>query len=317
MSTRNPSLGVPSCLDAKTPFVGTPSLGSRLLEWSIVHRIRLSNGIRALIATAAAALGAALCLILGAQAHAAVTGTVYSGQGNYRYINHRAQPSTSSRIVGDSSPGDQILMTCRTTGTRIENDSRWVRAGSYYIADAFIVENTNDLPSCGSTSPQSPATGQKTVPITMQKQVESQWCWDASGLTIAKFWGFTGYDQHEFCLLAAAGRWLDCNNRPATLDDMANGLARMGIADSGDSVSRISFSQATRQIQSGRPFAVRIGWRSGGGHINVIYGYDPHSQMIAVGDPWPNTQTYTWWDYNKYANNSQFEWTHSRINIHN
>ncbi|MFD0527791.1 hypothetical protein ACFQ1I_12400 [Kitasatospora arboriphila] len=50
--------------------------------------------------------------------------------------------------------------------------------------------------------------------------------------------------------------------------------------------------------------------------MNVIYGYDSTSNMIAVGDPWPSTQTYTWWNYNTYVNNNSFQWTHSRIGIH-
>ncbi|MEU2718441.1 papain-like cysteine protease family protein [Streptomyces sp. NPDC007205] len=280
--------------------------------------------MRALIAAVTATLGVALGLAIGTQAQAAVTGTLYGGQGKYSVINQRSQPSTSSTIVGRSRVGDRISMTCRTVGITVENDSRWVRSGSYYIADAFIAENTNDLPPCNGnpdpdtpTPPGTPTTGQKTVSIKMQKQVQSQWCWDASGLTIAKYWGFTGYDQHDFCQLAATGRWVNCNNQPATLDDMANGLDRMGIADSGDSISRASFSETTQQIKAGHPFAVRIGWRSGGGHMNVIYGYDSASRMIAVGDPWPDTQTYTWWAYDKYSSNNQFEWTHSRINIHN
>lgn len=302
----------------------------------MVHRVRLSKRVKALIAAFTATLGVALGLAIGTQAQAAVTGTLYGGQGGYTLINQRSQPSTSSTVVGRSRVGDQLAMTCRTTGTRVENDSRWVRSGSYYIADAFITENTNSLPTCSgdpdpgdSTTPGTPTspdtsatpgiqtTGQKTVDIKMQKQVQTQWCWDASGLTIAKYWGFTGYDQQAFCQLAASGRWVNCNNQPATLEDMANGLAKMGIADSGESISRASFSQTTDQIKAGHPFAVRIGWLSGGGHMNVIYGYDSTSRMIAVGDPWPDTQTYTWWAYDKYASNNQFEWTNSRINIHN
>ncbi|WP_258527598.1 papain-like cysteine protease family protein [Streptomyces sp. NBRC 110611] len=281
--------------------------------------------MKALIAALTAALGVVIGLTVVAPAQAATTGTLYGGKGNYTYINQRSQPSTSSDAAGYAHVGDDISMTCRTTGTPVENNSRWIYSGSYYIADAFVTENTDKLPSCGGTTgpgttptaPATPTAGQKTVGIDMVKQVQNQWCWDASGLTIAKFWGFTGYDQNDFCRLAASGRWLDCNNQPATLEDMANGLAKMGIASSGDSVRRPSFSQVAQQIDAGRPFGVRFGWHSGGGHMNVIYGYDGGSNMIAVGDPWPTTQTYTWWDYDNYANNSRFEWTHSRINIHN
>ncbi|MFB7175855.1 papain-like cysteine protease family protein [Streptomyces sp. NPDC056254] len=155
----------------------------------------------------------------------------------------------------------------------------------------------------------------KTLGIDMQKQVKSQWCWDASGATIAKYWN-RPVSQEQFCQLAARGRWVNCNNKPATLEDMANGLAQLGLPNSGRSLYRsATFSESTAEIAADRPFAVRIGWRTGGGHMNVIYGYDQTSNMIAVGDPWQTTQTYTWWNYATYASNSSFQWTHSLIGI--
>ncbi|MQS11144.1 hypothetical protein F7Q99_02290 [Streptomyces kaniharaensis] len=213
-------------------------------------------------------------------------------------------------------------MSCRTTGDAVENNSRWIRSGSFYIAAAFIRESTDSLPVCGSTPnpgptpPTTPTTAQ-SLKITMLKQVKTQWCWDASGLTIANYWGKTGVSQEDFCRLASQGTWVNCNNQPATLEDMANGLARIGLGNSGRSLSRnASFAESAAEITAGRPFGVRIGWRSGGGHMNVVYGYDPTTNMIAVGDPWPSTQTYTWWNYASYANNNSFQWTHSRIGIH-
>jgi hypothetical protein len=307
----------------------------------MVHKFRVSKRLKALIAAVTATLGVVLGLALVNQAQAAATGTLAGGQGHYSYINQRSLPSVSSKAVGYSRVGESVSMTCRTTGTPVENNSRWIYTGSYYIAAAFITESTDSLPTCrGTTDPVTPSTStapaapttdpaapttdsvtttgsQKTANIDMEKQVQNQWCWDASGLTIAKYWGFTNYTQQDFCRLAATGRWLNCNNQPATLEDMANGLAQMGIADSGDSTARPSFTEIARQIDAGRPLGVRFGWHSGGGHMNVIYGYDKASDMIAVGDPWPTTQTYTWWDYDNYANNDRFEWTHSRINIHN
>ncbi|WP_371502044.1 hypothetical protein OG871_33850 [Kitasatospora sp. NBC_00374] len=279
-----------------------------------MHRLRASRRKKTLIAAIVAALSGALVFGIGALAQAGlVSGTVVGGQGRYSTVNQRAQPSISAQIKGVSRVGDKVPMSCRTTGDTVENNSRWIWSGSYYVADAFIQENTGSLPVCGATRP----TGQTALAITMQKQVKSQWCWDASGLTIASYWGRTGYSQADFCRLAAQGTWVDCNDQPATLEDMANGLARMGLASSGRSLYRAaSLGESGDEIAGGRPFAVRIGWRSGGGHMNVVYGYDSGSNMIAVGDPWPSTQTYTWWNYSTYASNNSFQWTHSRIGIH-
>ncbi|MEV7024524.1 papain-like cysteine protease family protein [Kitasatospora sp. NPDC093558] len=289
-----------------------------------MHRRRMSRRKKALITVTATALSGGLVVGLGAFAQAdLVNGTVTAGKGRFTNINHRAQPSLSAQIKGSSKIGDKVGMTCRTTGDAVENNTRWIQSGSYYLAAAFIKENTDTLPVCGSTTPtpsptttDTSATG-KTLKLTMQKQVKTQWCWDASGLTIANYWGHTDVSQEQFCRLAAQGRWLDCNNQPATLEDMANGLAQVGLGNSGRSLSRnASSAESAAEIAAGRPFGVRIGWRSGGGHMNVIYGYDPGSNMIAVGDPWPTTQTYTWWNFDTYANNTSFQWTHSRIGIH-
>ncbi|GHF35232.1 MULTISPECIES: papain-like cysteine protease family protein [Streptomyces] len=278
-----------------------------------MHRSRIPTRKKALRATLVAALTGGLMMALGPQAQAASTGTVVGGQGNFSSINQRSQPSLSASVTGSSRPGDRIPMVCRTTGDTVENNSRWIWSGGYYLADAFIREDTGGLPVCGTSRPAA----QKVLNIGMQKQVRDQWCWDASGLTIANYWGYTKYNQYDFCRLAAQGNsGLDCNNQPATLDDMANGLANMGFRNSGRDLYRnASFSETQNEIANGRPFAVRIGWTSGGGHMNVIYGYDGNSNMIAVGDPWPSTQTYTWWDYSTYAGNNSFRWTHTRTGI--
>ncbi|MFJ9645475.1 papain-like cysteine protease family protein [Streptomyces sp. NPDC004244] len=287
-----------------------------------MHKRRMSRRKKALIAAVTAALSGGLLFGFGALAQAGtVSGTVYGGQGNYRTVNHRAQPSLSAQVKGSSKVGDRIQMACRTTGDTVENNNRWISTGSYYVADAFIRENTTGLPVCGSTpnpKPTKPNPGPataKSLNIDMQKQVRTQWCWDASGVTIAKFWG-RNVTQERFCQLAAQGTWVDCNNQPATLEDMANGLAKLGLGNSGRSLYRnASFSESAGEIAAGRPFAVRFGWRSGGGHMNVIYGYDSATNMIAVGDPWQTTQTYTWWNYSTYVNNNSFQWTHSRVGI--
>ncbi|MFJ8477081.1 papain-like cysteine protease family protein [Kitasatospora sp. NPDC094011] len=153
--------------------------------------------------------------------------------------------------------------------------------------------------------------GQDT--ITMLKQEKSQWCWVASGLTIAQFQGY-GSTQADFCSRAqpAGG----CNNQPATLGDMAKGWSSLGMTHTGTGLnSAASFNQVYTDVKAARPVGARIGWTSGGGHMNVVYGFDTSNSTIAVGDPWPDTTTYTWWNYSDYVSNSSFKWTHSRIGI--
>lgn len=152
--------------------------------------------------------------------------------------------------------------------------------------------------------------------ITMQKQEKTQWCWVASGLTIAQYQGY-GSTQTDFCNRAAKHNAnLSCDNQPATLGDMASAWGDLGMPHTGTGLSRAaSFAEVRTDVDAARPLGARIGWKSGGGHMNVVYGYDTSNNTIGVGDPWPDTATYTWWNYNDYVNNSSFSWTHSRTGI--
>ncbi|MFJ1598148.1 papain-like cysteine protease family protein [Streptomyces sp. NPDC088261] len=149
--------------------------------------------------------------------------------------------------------------------------------------------------------------------ITMLKQEKNQWCWVASGLTIAKFQG-VGSTQADFC--DRAKPYYGCNNQPATLDDMAKGWSSLGMTRTGTGLnSAATFDQVHTDVKAARPIGARIGWAAGGGHMNVIYGFDTSNTTIAVADPWPDTTTYTWWKYSDYVSNSSSKWTHSRIGI--
>jgi hypothetical protein len=149
--------------------------------------------------------------------------------------------------------------------------------------------------------------------IATYKQEKTQWCWVASGLTIAKFQGFDS-TQADFCTRAQP--YYGCNNQPATLEDMAKGWASLGMAHTGSGLSSAAtFNQVYTDVKAARPLGARIGWTSGGGHMNVIYGFDTSNNTIGVADPWPDTTTYTWWNYSDYVSNSSFKWTHSRIGI--
>lgn len=122
-----------------------------------MHKRRASRRKKALIAAITAALSGGLLFGFNTLAQAdVVSGTVIGGQGNYKTVNQRAKPSLSAQVKGSSKVGDRIQMSCRTTGDTVENNPRWIYTGSYYIADAFINENTTPLPVCGSSPNPKP-----------------------------------------------------------------------------------------------------------------------------------------------------------------
>lgn len=177
---------------------------------------------------------------------------------------------------------------------------------------------TNPVPTrvrpAGAAGSLSTGTS-KTLNISMQQQVNSNWCWAASGDTIAGWFGYN-YTQNQFCD-AAFGRSLSstCPNNEAALDDVQNALSWIGI-DPGDYVTGyLYYSTVQNEINSNRPVETRIQWSSGGGHMEVLYGYDASSNWVYWGDPWPSDYRYNWADYSYYVSNSSFSWTHSLYQI--
>jgi Papain-like cysteine protease AvrRpt2 len=130
----------------------------------------------------------------------------------------------------------------------------------------------------------------KRLSFTMQRQQQTQWCWAATSVSVARFYdGRTGWTQcgmvdaelgqHGCC---NQGRSARCN-RPNVLDAplaRADILARRQNAAAG-------YSAIRAEIDAGRPVAWRIGWRGGGGHFAVIEGYQRRgAQWVAIDDPW-------------------------------
>ncbi|MFJ8433730.1 papain-like cysteine protease family protein [Kitasatospora sp. NPDC094019] len=155
----------------------------------------------------------------------------------------------------------------------------------------------------------------KKLNITMQQQQQTNWCWAASGNTIATWFGYT-YSQNQFCN-AAFGRSINssCPNSQATLGDVQNGLSWIGINPGSYVTGYLRYSTVQTEVNANRPIETRIQWSSGGGHMHVLYGFDTSNNWVYWGDPWPSNNRYNWADFNYYVSNGTFSWTHSLYRI--
>ncbi|MEU2718196.1 papain-like cysteine protease family protein [Streptomyces sp. NPDC007205] len=164
-----------------------------------------------------------------------------------------------------------------------------------------------------SAHPAVPAA--KRLNITMQAQQNSNWCWAASGNTIASWFG-RDYTQNQFCDAAfSRPQGSTCGNWQAALDDVQNALDWMGINPGTYVSGYLRYSTVQTEINAGRPVETRIQWSSGGGHMHVLYGYDTSGNQVYWGDPWPSNYRYNWADYDYYVSNNSFTWTHSLYGI--
>jgi hypothetical protein len=150
--------------------------------------------------------------------------------------------------------------------------------------------------------------------ITMQEQQRTQWCWAGSGNTIAAAHGVT-VSQQQFCQLAHNETGQDCANLPGTLADPQRAFARLGFTSPGRYLDRrISYAAVRQQAAANQPVETRVGYRSGGGHSHVLYGYDTGGDWVYWGDPGP-AKRYNWSTYGYYAQNTSFTWTHTLTGI--
>ncbi|MFF4605605.1 papain-like cysteine protease family protein [Streptomyces sp. NPDC001339] len=161
----------------------------------------------------------------------------------------------------------------------------------------------------------APRAAANRLNITMQAQEKTNWCWAASGNTIASWFG-RNYSQNEFCNAAFnRQQGSTCPNNQATLGHVQNGLDWMGI-NSGSYVSGwLRYGTVQSEIDAKRPIETRIQWNSGGGHMHVIYGYDTDRNWVYWGDPWPSNNRYNWGDFDYYVRGGSFSWTHSLYRI--
>lgn len=152
-------------------------------------------------------------------------------------------------------------------------------------------------------------------PVAMQAQEKSQWCWVASGNTIAAHHG-VALSQNEFCRIAHDERRRECADEPGTLGDVRRAFGKLGFSAPGNYVEgRIPHAAVQAQTGAGKPVQTRVGWAAGGGHMHVLYGADAGRKWVSWGDPLPTGSRHHWSTYDFYAGNKSFTWTHTLSGI--
>ncbi|MCX4449780.1 papain-like cysteine protease family protein [Streptomyces sp. NPDC087866] len=171
------------------------------------------------------------------------------------------------------------------------------------------------VPDRTATVPTAALAATKRLNITMQAQQKTNWCWAASGNTIATWYG-RNYSQNQFCNAAFnRAQGYECPNSQAALDNVQNALNWAGISPGSYVNGWLRYPTVQAEIAAGRPVETRIQWSSGGGHMHVLYGYDDANSLVYWGDPWPSSNRYNWASHSWYVNNSEFSWTHSLYRI--
>lgn len=179
-----------------------------------------------------------------------------------------------------------------TTRTRPARARRRLAVGIAGVAAATFAASTG-VASAG------------VLQINQEVQQQNQWCWVASGLTIAKFHGKGNVSQNDFCNMARGRSSGQCPNQAGYLEWDQTAFQKLGMSP-GQVSGPMSYQQVVSEIDARRPIETGIYWTAGGGHAQVIYGYT--GQTLSYGDPWPASPRYGEMSHSSYNSNSQFRW---------
>lgn len=165
---------------------------------------------------------------------------------------------------------------------------------------------------------------QLAVPEIFQEQTE--WCWAGVSKSVLDYYG-TNIAQCDIADYARTViKWrnfgstdccinpnLGCNywnynwGYPGSIQDILVNFANIqnyGVA------KPLSLTEISKEIKGGRPFIVRWGWTSGGGHFVVGHGINGNN--ISYMNPWIG-EGYHISTYNWLVNDGVHEWTHTNV----
>lgn len=125
-----------------------------------------------------------------------------------------------------------------------------------------------------------------TLPLSMQPQLQSNWCWASVSVSTALF-----YDPSNTatqCSLAneAFGQANNCCvngsssacNQPYFLQESLGWVGHLNMYYQ----QAFTTEQIIGELDAGRPLGARIQWNAGGGHFVLIYGYNTNAPTLAA-----------------------------------
>ncbi|WP_063746780.1 papain-like cysteine protease family protein [Streptomyces sp. PsTaAH-124] len=198
-----------------------------------------------------------------------------------------------------------------TPGTAVRSRRRAALAAAVAATSLLIgASGMAQAATPAARSEAAPAVAQYTnLNFNELVQEQDQWCWAATGLSIAQYKGYgRNVSQNSFCLASRGYSSGYCPNQAAELSTVQRGWRALGLSAGTEVNGRVSFATVQSEINADRPIETGVYWTAGGGHARVIYGYDASAGTILFSDPWPSNQRYQEMYYNSYISNSQFYW---------
>ncbi len=145
--------------------------------------------------------------------------------------------------------------------------------------------------------------------VPQRYQEQDQWCWAGTSQAVLEYYHLFK-TQTEIAQYGTEGQntwnWLWGSSTNPTRNGIDLILDHFAHLATTKFASYISQQDTQAQIYLRRPFFIRWGWDSGGGHFVVTKGID--GNMVYLMDPWygPTLNTYSW-----VVSGSSHTWTHT------
>lgn len=167
------------------------------------------------------------------------------------------------------------------------------------------------------------ANSYKNLNVLTTIQEHSNWCWAASSKAVINYYKTPPTQcaivNWAFGINYACGNsvfnWSSNANQPNALygqsGSVADVLYNWGYSTNAYA-SASSWNSVVSDVNANKPFVIRFGWTSGGGHIMVGKGYEVYnnSNYVLYMNPWPgegaSEDLYSW-----MASASDHKWTHT------
>jgi len=151
----------------------------------------------------------------------------------------------------------------------------------------------------------------------MQIQLQSEWCWAATGASTDRFYRPTstltqcGVANLELGTTSCCQTPTSCNQQ-RSLKSVLTKVQR--LAPNGFTAGPVTFQSLQTQLAARRPVAVRVQWSGGGGHFVVIDGVEVTGNVptVIVRDPYSGTSRVSYATF-LTAYRGSGRWTHTYL----
>ncbi|QRO01884.1 C39 family peptidase [Archangium violaceum] len=137
-----------------------------------------------------------------------------------------------------------------------------------------------------------------SLPVTMQPQQRSNWCWAAVATTTARFYQPSQPWTQESLVGVVLGVKPDnASTLPAQYNVawyLAEALTQTGHFERYQQ-GPLSYEDTCEQVARGAPLGVQVQWAGGGTHFMLVTGYDA-GDLVLVQNPWDLSSTYVPYD---------------------